>query len=472
MLAFGGGAGVIPDMQRAAVDQLPLADRAASSWTCSRSPAPRPGPGSLIVVLIGLKAAGLAGAAVSFVAMFGPSCLAVHIIARFWQRAAASAWRAMVERALAPVAVGLTFASGLSLMRGTEHGWLPWSVTAVSAAAVRCDRDQPDPAAGGRAPASCCLLDREANTVYDNRRLPGCIMSFALGIGIVTYNRRDIVGDTIDRVRAFTRRPDAAFVVADDGCTDGTLEMLRQKQVPGHHRYQHGHCVEQKPGAVCVVANAGMRDDRAAGGRHPARRRRVGGCLDQCGPTLGPCRTSRRPGCASISSPAPAPRRIRCAPMLSPRSAPPIRATALTYGGYFDPRFRGYGHEHVEHTRRLIRVGYGGTDEMIEGQERVRYFLIESDLKLVETKSYLNSAEEERNLHLARSIMGQQGYRSPWGEDRELRQFRSETESAMSGGIERFRLTPAEQPTTGSDRVFRPASGTGLAHASRVTAAG
>src|SRR6476469_6267004 len=57
-------------------------------------------------------------------------------------------------------------------------------------------------------------------------------MSFALGIGIVTYNRRDIVGDTIDRVREFTRRPDTAFVVADDGSNDGTLEMLRQKQVP------------------------------------------------------------------------------------------------------------------------------------------------------------------------------------------------------------------------------------------------
>ena len=86
-------------------------------------------------MLVGLKAAGLAGAAVSFAAMFGPSCLAVHVVARYWHRAARSAWRAVVEQALAPVAVGLTFASGLSLMRGTEHGWLPWSVTIISTAA-------------------------------------------------------------------------------------------------------------------------------------------------------------------------------------------------------------------------------------------------------------------------------------------------------------------------------------------------
>ena len=91
-----------------------------------------PGPGSLIVVLIGLKVAGLIGAAVSFAAMFAPSCLAVHLVARYWQKAARSTWRALVERALAPVAVGLTFASGLALMRNTEHGLKLWGITVVS----------------------------------------------------------------------------------------------------------------------------------------------------------------------------------------------------------------------------------------------------------------------------------------------------------------------------------------------------
>jgi chromate transporter len=131
MLAFGGGAGVIPDMQRAAVDQHHwlTAPQFLDMFAISRA---APGPGSLIVLLVGLKAAGMAGAAVSFVAMFAPSCLAVHVVARYWQRAERTAWRAVVERGLAPVAVGLTFASGLALMRGTEHGWLPWGVTIVS----------------------------------------------------------------------------------------------------------------------------------------------------------------------------------------------------------------------------------------------------------------------------------------------------------------------------------------------------
>jgi chromate transporter len=133
MLAFGGGAGVIPDMQRAAVDQHHwlTAKEFLDMFAISRA---APGPGSLIVLLIGLKAAGLAGAAVSFAAMFAPSCLAVHVVARYWQRAERAAWRAVVERGLAPVAVGLTFASGLALMRGTEHGWAPWGVTIISTA--------------------------------------------------------------------------------------------------------------------------------------------------------------------------------------------------------------------------------------------------------------------------------------------------------------------------------------------------
>ncbi len=131
VLAFGGGAGVIPDMQRAAVDryQWMTASEFLDMFAISRA---APGPGSLIVVLIGLKAAGLAGAAVSFAAMFTPSCLAVHAVARTWHNAARSRWRPMLEQALAPVAVGLTFASGLALMRGTEHGWLPWTVTGAA----------------------------------------------------------------------------------------------------------------------------------------------------------------------------------------------------------------------------------------------------------------------------------------------------------------------------------------------------
>lgn len=272
-------------------------------------------------------------------------------------------------------------------------------------------------------------------------------MSFALGIGIVTYNRRQIVSDTIDRVREFTRQADTAFVVADDGSSDGTLEMLREKQVPvitginmgiAWNKNRALFLLSHILGCQTVVlleddtqpAKPGWESQWISGAQR-------WGHVNFAAPWMGEHILS---GAGTADDP------IRAKAVTAQCSA--YSHDALTYGGFFDPRFRGYGHEHVEHTRRLLRVGYGGTDEMIDGQERVRYFLINSDLKMVDTKSHLNADEEERNLHLARSIMGQQGYRSPWGEDRELRQFRSETESALSGGTERFRLTPPAQPAS------------------------
>jgi chromate transporter len=82
--------------------------------------------------MVGLRAAGLAGALVAFVAMFGPSSVVVHCVARFWNRAARRPWRAVVERALAPVGIGMTFATGLALVRGNEHEILFYAITAVS----------------------------------------------------------------------------------------------------------------------------------------------------------------------------------------------------------------------------------------------------------------------------------------------------------------------------------------------------
>jgi chromate transporter len=131
MVAFGGGAGVIPDIQRAAVNSYHwlTAKEFLDLFAISRA---APGPGSMIAVLVGQKAAGVAGAIVSFVAMFGPSSLVVYLVARSWNRAARKPWRAVVERALAPVGIGMTFATGLSLARGTEHGLLSYAITAAS----------------------------------------------------------------------------------------------------------------------------------------------------------------------------------------------------------------------------------------------------------------------------------------------------------------------------------------------------
>lgn len=264
-------------------------------------------------------------------------------------------------------------------------------------------------------------------------------MTFSVGVGIVTYNRKAILSDTIAKVRALTRSPDTALVVADDGSTDGTLEMLRQQQVPVITGVNMG-IAWNKNRALFLLSQmlkcetmilleddtqpvqAGWEADwiaatqrwghvnYAADWMHEYFVSGTGSAVD---PFLSSNVTAQ---CSSYSR------------------------SALAYAGYFDPRFKGYGHEHVEHTRRLVRVGYGGTDSHVDGEEVVRYSMIKGGLTVVSSKSYFNGEDEDRNLQLARGIMGQQGFRAPWGDDRELRQFRSETESAMSDGPARFAL--------------------------------
>jgi chromate transporter len=152
LLAFGGGAGVIPDMQRVTVDTYHwlTAPEFLAFFAISRA---APGPGSLIVLLIGQKAAGLAGAAVAVLAMFGPTCVLAYGAARMWHRTAGAPWRHHVERALAPIAIGLTFATGIALIRGTEHDWHAYAVTAAATLLLSLTQVNPLYVLGGGAAA-------------------------------------------------------------------------------------------------------------------------------------------------------------------------------------------------------------------------------------------------------------------------------------------------------------------------------
>lgn len=142
LLAFGSGNAVLPAMQRAVVDNYHwMTDRAfLELFAISRI---SPGPGSLIVALVGQRVAGLAGAAVATLAMFGPSCLLVYGAAGMWQRTREARWRGWVEQGLAPVAVGLIFAAGFALIRGTEHAAGAYLVTAVATALLAFTRLHP-----------------------------------------------------------------------------------------------------------------------------------------------------------------------------------------------------------------------------------------------------------------------------------------------------------------------------------------
>jgi chromate transporter len=110
LLTFGGLSAVVPDMQRCIVD--------VKSWTTATDfmrlfavAQAAPGPNVLITSLIGYRVAGVAGSLVALFALCLPAAALTWVVSELWERFRDSPWRGAIQRALAPLVVGLTFAA-------------------------------------------------------------------------------------------------------------------------------------------------------------------------------------------------------------------------------------------------------------------------------------------------------------------------------------------------------------------------
>jgi hypothetical protein len=127
--------------------------------------------------------------------------------------------------------------------------------------------------------------------------------------------------------------------------------------------------------------------------------------------------------------------------------------SALAWGGYFDSRFTGYGSEHIEHSRRLIGLGYGGIHPVVDGVEQeVLFAMIRSGVDMRQAGSYFNRPDVDRNDRTLREILGAQHYRLPWRNMTELKQFRSEITGAIDANSGGFGLRRAPE----AGRWWRP----------------
>lgn len=270
-------------------------------------------------------------------------------------------------------------------------------------------------------------------------------MSFPVGIGIITYNRKDILAKTIERVRRFTRCTDAVMLVADDGSTDGTHEMLRDIRAPVVTGRNMG-IAWNKNRALFLLAELLrcevvilLEDDTAPTTAEWEREwiaaARRWGHVNLAGPWM---RDHFISGAGTLDDPV-------ISAMLTAQCAAYSR-TALTYGGYFDTRFTGYGHEHVEHSRRLLRAGYGGIESRVQDQEQVRYYLLNGNIAVMPSQSHAPHDGGEQNLRLAQELMCQQHYRAPWANEQQMAQLREEIDGAQPDNPYRFRLYPAIHP--------------------------
>lgn len=132
-LSFGGGASILAAIEYQAVDVHHWITRREfiDLFALSRA---APGPGSMLVTLIGWKAAGIAGALAGTLAIYGPASIACYGAARIWSRYRGTLWHSVLESGLIPVAGGLTFAGMFAVMRASEARPLDWVIAAISAA--------------------------------------------------------------------------------------------------------------------------------------------------------------------------------------------------------------------------------------------------------------------------------------------------------------------------------------------------
>ena len=142
LIAFGGMPAVMPEMQRLVVE--------VKGWTTAAEfvqlfaiAQAAPGPNVLIVSLIGWRAAGLAGALVALLAVCAPAAVLSWWIADLWERFRQSPWRVAIQKAIAPLVVGLTLSGGYVLCTPAAPDWRLWAIAAGAATAVLALRVNP-----------------------------------------------------------------------------------------------------------------------------------------------------------------------------------------------------------------------------------------------------------------------------------------------------------------------------------------
>ncbi|MDX2166052.1 MAG: chromate transporter [Deltaproteobacteria bacterium] len=131
LVSLGGGNTILPEIHRAAVhgNRWMTDSQFAAIYALAEA---APGPSSMIVSLVGLKAGGLVGALIAVAAILGPSSVLMYIACRTWDRFRDAKWRIAFERGLGPVSLGLLFASGVTVVRSSDHTAAAYAITMVS----------------------------------------------------------------------------------------------------------------------------------------------------------------------------------------------------------------------------------------------------------------------------------------------------------------------------------------------------
>jgi chromate transporter len=142
-IAFGGLPSVLPEMQRFVVN--------VKGWTSADDfirlfaiAQAAPGPNILFASLVGWKVAGPVGAVVALASISGPAAVIAWHVSALWEKYRKAPWRIALQRAMAPLVVGLILSGGYVLATpSTVPDWRLWLIASATAAAMLATKVNP-----------------------------------------------------------------------------------------------------------------------------------------------------------------------------------------------------------------------------------------------------------------------------------------------------------------------------------------
>ena len=121
LLSFGGGASILAPMHDATVGGHEwLSPREfIDFFAISRA---SPGPGAMMVTLVGWHVAGWGGAIAATLAMFVPSSLLCYRVASLWNSRRGTALHTALQQGLLPIGTGLAIAGAALILQTADTG--------------------------------------------------------------------------------------------------------------------------------------------------------------------------------------------------------------------------------------------------------------------------------------------------------------------------------------------------------------
>lgn len=251
------------------------------------------------------------------------------------------------------------------------------------------------------------------------------IATLNVGIGVITFNRKDHLAKTVGAIKAFTTG-NYQLVVADDGSKDDTVEWCENNNVPHTNCGNKGvvrnknralyYLNEVKKVDVLILLEDDCRPNRENWQKEWVIAALLWGHINYAHKRIIKKKEAVLSGIGSSFSP------YLCKLVTGQCTA--CSKDAMDKIGYLDPRFSGYGAGHVEWTERFIRQGYNGSTE-----EQWVYPAINTGLESDDAPTFKNPEQLEKNRALKKKISKESHKREAWLDKKERQEFLEEINS-------------------------------------------